>query len=69
MTQEERDAMDAAWAAGATQRALEKAERERRAAYEAEADPLFFKAQRGEVTQQEWLDKVVEIKQRYPKPE
>ena len=51
------------------QRALEKAERERKAAYEAEADPLFFKAQRGEVTQQEWLDKVVEIKQRYPKPE
>ena len=69
MSQEERDAMDAAWAAGATQRALEKAERERKAAYEAEADPLFFKAQRGEVTQQEWLDKVVEIKQRYPKPE
>ena len=32
-----------------------------------EADPLFFKAQRGEVEQQVWLDKVAEIKARYPK--
>ena len=38
----------------------------RAAAYKAEADPLFFKAQRGEATQQEWLDKVAEIQQRYP---
>ncbi len=39
----------------------------RRAAYIAEADPLFFKAQRGEATVQEWQDKVAEIKARYPK--
>lgn len=38
----------------------------RAAAYKAEADPLFFKAQRGEATQQEWLDKVAEIQSRYP---
>jgi hypothetical protein len=38
----------------------------RAAAYKLEADPLFFKAQRGEATQQEWLDKVEEIKQRFP---
>lgn len=43
------------------------AEANRRAAYIAEADPLFFKAQRGEVEQQVWLDKVAEIKLRYPK--
>lgn len=43
------------------------AEANRRAAYIAEADPLFFKAQRGEVTMQEWQDKVAEIKARYPK--
>jgi hypothetical protein len=36
----------------------------RRIAYQAEADPLYFKWQRGEATQQEWLDKVAEIKQR-----
>lgn len=39
----------------------------RRAAYAAEADPLFFKAQRGEAAVQEWQDKVAEIKARYPK--
>jgi len=36
-------------------------------AYRNESDPLFFKAQRGEIEQQEWLDKVAEIKARYPK--
>jgi hypothetical protein len=39
----------------------------RRAAYAAEADPLFFKAQRGEATMAEWQAKVAEIKARYPK--
>ena len=38
----------------------------RRAAYAAEADPLFFMAARGEATQAQWLDKVAEIKARYP---
>jgi len=44
-----------------------EAEANRKAAYIAEADPLFFRAQRGEITEQEWLDKVAEIKARYPK--
>jgi hypothetical protein len=39
----------------------------RRAAYIAEADPLFFKAQRGEATMDEWQAKVAEIKERFPK--
>jgi hypothetical protein len=39
----------------------------RHSAYAAESDPLFFKFQRGEATQQEWLDKVAEIKTRFPK--
>jgi hypothetical protein len=34
-------------------------------AYRNESDPIFFQWQRGEKTQQEWLDKVAEIKQRY----
>ena len=38
----------------------------RRAAFQAEADPLFFKSQRGEATQAEWLAKVAEIKARFP---
>lgn len=41
----------------------------RAAAYAAEADPLFFKAQRGEATTAEWEAKVAEIKARYPYPE
>jgi len=44
-----------------------EAESNRKAAFIAEADPLFFKAQRGEATLQEWQDKVSEIKARYPK--
>lgn len=42
------------------------AKQERLNAYRIESDPLFFKAQRGEATMQEWLDKVAEIKARYP---
>lgn len=37
--------------------------------YSKEADPLFFKWQRDEATEQEWLDKVEEIKLRFPYPE
>ena len=45
------------------------AERRRAAAYAAEADPLFFKSQRGEATTAEWEAKVAEIKARYPYPD
>ena len=37
----------------------------RKEAYLNEADPLFFKWQRGEIDKQVWLDKVTEIKQRW----
>ena len=35
-------------------------------AYWQEADPINFMMQRGEATEQEWLDKIAEIKERYP---
>jgi len=38
----------------------------RASAYKNESDPLFFKWQRGETTEQAWLDKVAEIKAKYP---
>jgi hypothetical protein len=38
-------------------------------AYTQEADPLFFKWQRGEVNKSEWSDKVQEIRDRFPYPE
>ena len=44
-----------------------QAEQNRANAYQNESDPLFFKWQRGESTEQEWLDKIAEIKTRYPK--
>jgi hypothetical protein len=48
-------------------KAAEQAERDRKAAYISEADPLFFKAQRGEATMEDWQAKVAEIKARFPK--
>ena len=46
----------------------QQAEQDRAAAYRSEADPLFFKAQRGEATTDEWTAKVAEIKARFPYP-
>ena len=45
-----------------------EAKANRAAAYAAEADPLFFKSQRGEATTEEWTAKVAEIKERFPYP-
>jgi hypothetical protein len=59
--------IDAIYAPAAAAQSIITAEANRKAAYIAEADPLFFKAQRGEATMQEWQDKVAEIKARYPK--
>lgn len=41
-------------------------EANRQSAYVAEADPLFFKWQAGEATEEEWLAKRQEIRDRYP---
>ena len=49
--------------------ALDEAKQNRAAAYAREADPLFFKAQRGEATLEEWQAKVDEIRDRFPYPE
>ena len=49
-----------------TKPTLEQLSAMRGDAYRVESDPLFFKAQRGEATMDEWLAKVAEIKARYP---
>lgn len=46
----------------------EEQETNRQAAYTAEADPLFFKWQAGEGTEEEWKAKRQEIRDRYPYP-
>jgi len=52
----------------AQEQALATAKRNRAAAYTAESDPLFFKAQAGEVDEAEWLAKREEIRARFPYP-
>lgn len=47
----------------------EKQEAARQAAFAAEADPLFFKWQAGEATEEEWKAKRQEIRDRFPYPE
>jgi len=44
-----------------------EAEANRKSAYLQESDPLFFKWQAGEATEEEWKAARDEIKQRYPK--
>lgn len=44
-------------------------EAQRQSAYHAESDPIFFRAQRGEATLQDWEAKVDEIRARYPYPD
>jgi len=60
--------VDAAAVIVAKEQALAIAQRNRAAAYATEADPLFFKAQRGEVSMDDWTAKVEEIRARYPYP-
>ena len=61
--------LDSLWEDGLkAQYELEEVTKARKKAYQEESDPLFFAYQRGELTEQEWLDKVQEIKQRYPNP-
>jgi hypothetical protein len=47
---------------------LESIKRQRAEAYATEADPMFFKAQRGEIDMAEWENKVQEIRERFPYP-
>lgn len=47
---------------------LEEQKAARAEAYRNEADPLFFKTQRGEALMTEWLAKIEEIRTRYPYP-
>lgn len=51
----------------AAQKRNQQVDVSRKVAYTNEADPLFFKAQRGEATMEEWQAKIAEIKARFPK--
>ena len=56
------------WAAGACDREYAQVQETRRQAYVLTADPLFFGFQRGDNTEQEWLDAVQAVKDSNPYP-
>jgi len=60
--------LDAAWPAVEYADAYAAVEDARRAAYAAESDPLFFEWQRGDGTEQAWLDAVAAVKAAHPYP-
>ena len=55
-------------AAAAQEAALALRSEAVRQALAVEADPLFFRWQRGEAQREEWLEAVARVKARYPKP-
>ena len=61
--------LDAAWPQVQYEQQRAEIETQRRNAYTQEADPLFFSYQRGEATEQDWLDSVESIRTRFPYPE
>ena len=47
---------------------MEAVRNQRLSAYREESDPIFFDYQRGEATEEEWLEAIQSIKDRYPYP-
>ena len=61
--------LDGAWPQVEYDRAYAQVERERHAAYISDADPLFFKWQRGSGSEQAWRDAVQAVKDAHPYPD
>jgi hypothetical protein len=61
--------LDAAWPQVQYDRQYAQVEQARHTAYITDADPLFFKWQRGTGTEQDWLDAVQAVKDAHPYPE
>ena len=62
-------ALEAAWPEVQTEIAREVVEQARQVAYQTESDPIFFEYQRGDKTEQEWLDAVQAVKDAHPYPD
>jgi len=61
--------LEALWPEVQAETARAEVERARQAAYQQTADPLFFEYQRGDATEQEWLDAVQAVKDAHPYPD
>jgi len=62
-------ALEALWPEVQYETAHAQVEQARLAEYQATTDPLFFEFQRGDVTEQAWLDAVQAVKDANPYPE
>jgi hypothetical protein len=62
-------ALEALWAEVQYETLYAQVEQARRAEYQATTDPMFFEFQRGDVTEQAWLDAVQAVKDANPYPE
>ena len=62
-------ALEALWAEVEYETAYARVEQARQSEYQATTDPLFFRFQRGDVTEQAWLDAVQAVKDANPYPE
>jgi len=60
--------LEEAWAQVEYEVAYEAVQKARQVAYQSESDPVFFDYQRGEVTEQVWLDAVQAVKDAHPYP-
>ena len=66
---EEQLAERKAWEEKAFDREIEAVKQQRQSAYQAEADPIFFQAQReAGYRMDDWHAKIAEIEERYPYP-
>jgi len=61
--------LEALWPEVEYQRAYAAVEQARAVAYRETSDPIFFQYQRGDATEQEWLDAVQAVKDAHPYPE
>lgn len=59
----------AEYAATEYQRAYDAVKLARQLQYAQKSDPIFFKYQRGEATEQQWLDAIAEVDAANPYPE
>ena len=60
--------LDAAWPTVDYNDQVAAVENARRADYQTSSDPLFFEWQRGDGTEQAWLDAVASVKAAHPYP-
>jgi hypothetical protein len=61
--------LDAAWPQVQWDRQYAQAQQARHAAYVEQSDPVFFRWQRGQATEQDWLDAVAAVDAAHPYPD